>query len=192
MTLTSEDDIGKLTRVLGYLRATPNRDIVYRVGGNMTVRAFIDASYGVHQASGKSHTECAIVPGEAGMLSDRSSKQKIVTKSSTDVELVGLSVSTAQTIHFRNFVEKQGYSIGHVTIYQDNLSCMALMKRCGPGSERSDHINIRHLWVAERVANREVTVEHRLNTNLMHANALTKLLQRAQFERERAGIANWA
>jgi hypothetical protein len=186
-----EDDMGKLKRVLGYLRATSNRGIVLRVGGIMTVRAFIDASYGVHQASGKSHTGCAIVLGEAGVLSARSSKQKIVTKSSTEAELVGLSDSTAQAIHLKNFVEKQGYSVGPVIIYQDNLSCMALMKRGGPGSERSRHINIRHFWVAERVANGEVTIEH-LNTNLMHANALTKPVQGAQFERERAGLTNWA
>ena len=61
-----ENDIGKLKCVLGYLRATSNRDIVLRVGGIMTIRAFVDASYGVHQASGKSHTGCAIVLGEAG------------------------------------------------------------------------------------------------------------------------------
>jgi hypothetical protein len=52
-----------------------------------------------------------------------------------------------------------------VIIFQDNLSCMALMKRGVPGSGRSRHINIRHFWVAERVANGEVTIEH-LNTIL--------------------------
>ena len=66
-----------------------------RVGGIMTVRAFIDASYGVHQASEKSHTGCAIVLGEAGVLSARSSKQKLVTKSSTEADFVGLSDSAA-------------------------------------------------------------------------------------------------
>jgi hypothetical protein len=129
--------------------------------------------------------------GKGGVLSARSSKQKIVTKSSTEAELVGLSDSAAQAIHLKNFVEKQGYSVGPVIIYQDNLSCMALMKRGGPGSERSRHINIRHFWVAERVANGEVTTEH-LSTNLMRANVLTKPVQGAQFEKERADLTNWA
>ena len=65
------DDMGKLKRVLGYLRATSKLGIVLRVGGIMTVRAFIDVSYGVHQDSEKSHTGCAIVLGEAGVLSAR-------------------------------------------------------------------------------------------------------------------------
>jgi hypothetical protein len=157
----------------------------------MTVRAFIDASYGVHQASGKSHTGCAIVLGEAGVLSARSSKQKIVTKSSTEAELVGLSDSAAQAIHLRNFVIEQGYSVGPVVVYQDNLSCMALMKRGGPGSERSRHINIRHFLLAEKVAAGDVVIEH-LSTDLMYANALTKPVQGAQFEKERHGLTNWA
>jgi len=57
------------------------------------------------------------------------------------------------------------------------------------GSERSRHINIRHFWVAERLANGEVTTEH-VNINLMHANALNKPVQGAQFERERSGLIN--
>jgi hypothetical protein len=89
------DDMNKLRRLLGYLRATKNRGIVLRVGDNMTVCALIDASYGVHQSSGKSHTGCVIVFGDAWGLSARSSKQTIVTNASTEAELVGLSDSVA-------------------------------------------------------------------------------------------------
>jgi hypothetical protein len=185
------DDIAKLHRLLGYLRASQHRGIVLRIGDTMIVRAYIDASYGVHQSSGKSHTGCAIVLGEAGVLAARSSKQKIVTKSSTEAELVGLSDSVAHAIHLRNFIMGQGYDQGPVVIYQDNLSCMALVKRGGPGSERSRHINIRHFWVAERVTAGEVIVEH-LGTNLMFANALTKPVQGVQFVRERHGLTNWS
>lgn len=184
------DDVAKLRRLLGYLRATPNRGIILRIGEHMSVRAYIDAAYGVHGASGKSHTGCAIVLGDAGALSVRSCKQKIVTKSSTEAELVGLSDSAAQAIHLRNFVIEQGYELGPVIIYQDNLSAMALMKRGGPGSERSRHISIRHFWIAERVADGEVVIEH-LSTEKMHANVLTKPVQGSQFLQEREGLTNW-
>ena len=49
-------DMGKLQWLLGYLRATPNRGVVLRVGNIMIVRAFVDVSYGVHASSGKYHT----------------------------------------------------------------------------------------------------------------------------------------
>jgi hypothetical protein len=78
--------------------------IVLRIGEHMTVRAYIDAAYGVHTSSGKSHTGCAIVLGNAGALFCKSTKQKIVTKSSTEAELGGLLDTATQAIHMRNFV----------------------------------------------------------------------------------------
>jgi hypothetical protein len=123
----------KLTRLLGYILGTPHREITFKIGNFMSLKVFIDAAYGVHKESGKSHTGCAIVLGEGGPLYAKSCEQKIVTKSSTEAEIVGLSDTASQAIHTRNFLEAQGHSIGPATIYQDNKSCMALIKRGGPG-----------------------------------------------------------
>jgi len=130
------------------------------------------------------------VLGEGGPVSVRSTKQKIVTKSSTEAELVGLSDTASAAIHLRNFVLAQGYDTGPAVLYQDNLSCLALMKRGGPGSERSRHINIRHFWLHEKASDGEVAYEH-LGTKKMFANALTKPVQGSQFLVERAGLTNW-
>ena len=184
------DDLAKLHRLLGYLRASRYRGIVLRVGEHMTIRSYIDAAYGVHTVSGRSHTGCAIVVGSAGPVYVKSSKQKIVTKSSTEAELVAVSDTASQCIHLRNFVIAQGYEVGPAIIYQDNLSCMALMKKGGPCSDRSRHINIRHFWLKERVDGHEVIVEH-LGTEKMFANLLTKPVQGAQFLRERRDLTNW-
>jgi len=177
--------MAKLKRLLGYLLGTRHRGIVLRIGENMTVRASIDAAYGVHSGTGKSHTGCAIVLGEAGALFAKSSKQKIVTKLSTEAKLVGLSDTAMQAIYLRNLVQAQGYDIGPVVIYQDNTSCMALMKRGDLGSERSRHINIRHFWLCEMVTDGEVIIKH-LGTAIMFANALTKPVQDQQFI-----LTNW-
>lgn len=190
VALCDIDDLAKLRRLLGYIRLTRDRGIILRIGDEMVVRAYIDAAYGVHQDSGKSHTGCAIVLGEAGPLFTKSAKQKIVTKSSTEAELVGLSDTASQAIHLRNFIIAQGYETGPAVIYQDNMSCMALIKRGGPGSERSRHINIRHFWLSEKVAQEEVIILH-LGTDEMFANILTKPVQGAQFDRERQGLTNW-
>ena len=185
-----QDDLSKLKRLLGYLKGTRERGIVLRIGEHMRVRAYIDAAYGVHQESGKSHTGCSLVIGDGGPIYSKSTKQKIVTKSSTEAEIVGLSDTASHAIHLRNFVQAQGYVVGPAVLYQDNLSCMALMKRGGPGSERSRHIHIRHFWLCEKVADKEVIIEH-LGRADMHANLLTKPVQGAQFLRERRGLTNW-
>ncbi len=141
--MTCLDDMSKLKRVLGYLRATQHRGIVLRVDNEMAVHAYVDAAYGVHQSSGMSHTGCAIVLGDAGVITAKSSKQKIVTKSSMEAELVRMSDFDAQAIHMIHFMVGQGYVVGPAIIHQGNLSSMALVKRGGPGSERSRHNNIR-------------------------------------------------
>jgi hypothetical protein len=184
------DDMAKLKRLLGYLLGARHRGIVLRVGDYMQVKAFIDASYGVHPESGKSHTGCMIAIGDVGPIYVKSSKQKIVSKSSTEAELIALSDTASQAVHIGNFIKAQGYSVGPVVLYQDNMSCMALMKRGSPGSERSRHINIRHFWVKERVDNKEVIIEH-LGTDKMWANALTKPVQGKQFIVERLGLTGW-
>jgi hypothetical protein len=82
------DDLAKLRRLSGCIGHTRTRGIVLRIGRTMVVKAFIAAAYGVHQDSGKSHTGCAIVLGESGPIFAKSCKQKIVTKSSTEAEVL--------------------------------------------------------------------------------------------------------
>ena len=69
------DELAKLHRVLGYIRATRYRGIALRIGESMTVSGYVDASYGVHAQSGKSHTGCVIVVGEAEPVFVKSTKQ---------------------------------------------------------------------------------------------------------------------
>ena len=185
-----EDDLGKLRRALGYLLGDRERGIVLRIGDQPCVRAYVDAAYGVHTSSGRSHSGCATIVGAAGPSHVKSSKQKIVTKSSTEAELVASSDYASHALWVRNFLRGQGYETGPVVLYQDNMSAMALMKRGGPASERSRHIDIRQFWVKERVDAGEMVVRH-LPTALMFANIMTKPLQGQQFVAERAMLTNW-
>ena len=115
------EDIRKLERVMNYLRATSGRGIVFRPGNEeLQVRLFVDAAYGVH-SNGKSHTGACIVIGDIGAVHCKSEKQRIVTKSSTEAELVALSDSCNQGLHVRKFLQSQGHAVGAIILYQDNL-----------------------------------------------------------------------
>ena len=186
-----EDDLRKLRRLLGYLRATRERGVVLRIGDEIGVKAYIDAAYGVHSSSGKSHTGCAIVVGEAGPVDTKSAKQSITTKSSTEAELVALSDTASRAIHLRNFIIEQGYDVGPAVIYQDNMSTLALIKRGRPGAEGSRHIAIRHFWLKERVDSLEVSLEHLGSAKMGSANMLSKPVQGLQFEQERDMLTTW-
>jgi hypothetical protein len=191
VTKCDRDDLNKLKRLLGYLRATRERGIVLRIGNEVEVRAYIDAAYGIHTDCGKSHTGCAIVVGESGPVDTKSSRQSITTKSSTEAELVALSDTASRAIHLRNFIIHQGYDVGPAIIYQDNMSTLALIKRGRPGAEGSRHIAIRHFWLKERVEGHEVSLEHLSTQKMGPANVLTKPVQGGQFVQEREMLTNW-
>ena len=196
VTKSTLQDLGKLRRLLRYLHYSHNiehhRGIRLTPGEHgLNVRAYIDAAYGVHD-SGKSHTGSAITIGTSGPIHTDSKKQPIVTKSSTEAELVATSDSVNQAFHVRNFIVSQGHEAGPVTLFQDNLSCMALLEKGRSTSARTKHISIRYFWVKERMANGELQVTHLGTEHMGAANILTKPLQGSQFIKERLQLTNWA
>jgi hypothetical protein len=187
----NEEDMGKLRRLIRYMRGTLDRGICLRPGPmGASVRNFVDAAYGVHP-DGKSHTGTCIMIGEAGPVHVRSNKQSIVTKSSTEAELVGTSDSCNEAFYIRNFIIAQGTSTGPVTLYQDNLSTMALLENGKSSNIRTRHIQIRYFWTRERVDDGELEVVHLRTEEMGPANILTKPVQGAQFVLERQQLTNW-
>jgi hypothetical protein len=183
-------DLTKLHRVLGYLRATPDRGIAIEFGDDPRVHSYIDASYAIHQRDGKSHTGAALMFGK-GPLYVTSVKQAIVAKSSTEAELIAFSDVASEVVCLRNFSIDQGYSSAPAVVYQDNNSTMSLVDNGGPCSKRSRHIDIRHFWMAEKIADKSMTVV-RCPTTIMWANVLTKPTQGVQFVTEVTGLTNWS
>jgi replicative superfamily II helicase len=155
----------------------------------MVVQAHIDASYGVH-GNGKSHTGCKVTIGKSGASYFRSAKQKIVTKSSTEAELVALSDSANVPIHIARFLRAQGYAVPSVILYQDNKSAMALIAKGYSTSDLTKHISLRYFWVTEKVQDGTVVLVY-CPTLEMHSNSLTKPVQGKQFIKERAGMTGW-
>jgi hypothetical protein len=190
-TKADMDDVSKLSRALRYVRDSPNRGIRLSPGAHgVSVRAYVDAAYGVHM-DGKSHTGVSIFIGNAGPVFVRSTKQPITAKSSTESELIATSDSANQVFHIRNFIIAQGHDHEPATIFQDNMSCMALLEKGRSTSMRTRHIQIRYFWVKERVDNGEAVIMHMRSESMGPANALTKPLVGKQFIEERQQLTNW-
>jgi hypothetical protein len=147
-------DVEKLHRLVRYIIGTADLGVVLRPGElGIVVRLYVDASCGVHH-DGKSHTGACVVIGDTGAVHCTSVKQDIVVKSSKEGELVAVVSNAAnQGLSSRQFLIAQGYKMEPVILYQDNLSCMAMLARGRSGSERTRHIAIRYYWTKERVDN---------------------------------------
>ena len=182
------DDYKKLARAIRYLRAT--QDLVLRLstGRDGMIRWWIDASFGVHPTM-RGHTGSTMSMGYGSVYSS-SKKQKLVTRSSTECELVGVHDVMPQLEWTRLFLDAQGYQVQDTILYQDNKSAM-LLERNGraSSSRRTKHIHLRYFYVKDRVDAGAMHIEH-CPTEDMLADFFTKPLQGGPFRRMRDRIMN--
>ena len=110
----------------------------------------------------------------------KSGKQKIVTRSSTEAELVGISDSLSQILWSREFLLHQHLNIGPAVLYQDNMSTIFLSEKGRSTSERTRHIKIRYFFIHHYIQTKEIVLQY-LPTEDMIADLLTKPLHGSRF-----------
>jgi hypothetical protein len=184
----SRGDICELLRGLAYLKGTKELGIHLKPSTDLEIQAHVDTSFAPHKDF-KSHTGVVISLGQ-GPIFVKSTKQRIVTKSSTESELVGLSDATTQVVWTREFLMEQGYNMGPANIYQDNQSTIAMVNSQRAPNAASRHINVRHYFVRDRQEQGQVQVLYK-PTDDMIADMLTKPLQGKKFRLLRDLLLNW-
>ncbi len=82
-----------------------------------------------------------------------------------------------EALFWKSFLTGVGYQItAPIRILSDNQGSIALSKNPGH-HDRTKHIDVKHHFVRERVADGTITLEH-VGTNDMAADVLTKALVR--------------
>ena len=116
-------------------------------------------------------------------------KQKLVTRSSTECELVGMYDVLPQVMWTKHFLCAQGYPV-KTRVNQDNTSTMLLAKNGRSSStKRTKHIELRYFFIHEKVKNGEIEIEH-CPTTEMRADFFSKPLQGKLFYKQRDHIMN--
>ena len=186
LTCPDEDDFKKLTRMIQYLRHALYMCLVLSKDDTDNIRWWIDASYAVHPDM-RGHTGATMSMGSGSVFSG-SWKQKLVTRSSTESEVVGVYDVLPQILWTKKFLEDQGVSIKETVLYQDNMSSMLLEHNGRQSStKRTKHMDIRYFYVSDHVRNKTLSLKH-CPTEEMLADYFTKPLQGALFNRLRNHI----
>lgn len=104
----NEDDYTKLTRVMRYLDDTKDLMLTISADGSFNIYWWVDASFAVHPDM-KSHT----ITGCRMRVCDfrTSVRQKLVGRSSTEAELIGVHDVLPQILWTRNFLLSQGWPV---------------------------------------------------------------------------------
>ena len=178
-----EDDYKKLIRMMQYLHGTKGMVLTLRASDEGIIRWWIDAPYAVHEDM-KGHTGAALSLGK-GVIYSGSWKQRLVSRSSTESEMVGVYDVLPQVLWTKQFLEEQGRLDTTTVVYQDNTSSI-LLERNGRSSstKRTKHMHIRYFYITEQVRNKVVHITH-CPTEEMVADFFTKPLQGSLFTKMR-------
>jgi hypothetical protein len=186
----TKQDGARLTRVLQYLRHTKHKKLILNASGKH-IELPIDSSYAVHPKTRKSHTGVQISLGR-GTVFAASVKQRIVTKSSSEAELVGTSDGMSQAIWTKHFLDALDWNPDSpIILYQDNQSAKILEEQGWTSNGRMKHLDIRYFWVKQYVDANVMQVRW-VDTHNMVADILTKPLQGAIFVKLRDRLLGYA
>ena len=151
-----------------------------------SVRWWIDASYAVHPNM-RGHTGATMSMGNGSVFSG-SWKQKMVTITSTESEVIAIYDVLPQILWTKKFLEDQGVTIKDPVLYQDNMSSM-LLKWNGRQSstKRTKYMDIWYFYVGDHIQNKTLSLQH-CPTDEMLADFFAKPLQGSLFIRLRNHI----
>jgi len=153
----TDQDWKKLERVIKYLNGTRDLCLSIKAHKPLEIKAYIDASFATHMDR-SGHTGMYVTLG-IGTIYCKSTKQRIVCRSSTESELVAVADGLLVLIWMRNFLIAQGYTdIGPVQIFQDNRSTITLINKGRSTSQRTRHIDIRYFFIHDRIGSGEAVV----------------------------------
>lgn len=172
----------KAMRVLKYLNGTKDLKLVIKPPSSLDFDVYVDASHLVH-ADGKGHSGCVISFG--GAIEAFSNKQRLVTKSSFEAELVCADSGVSSALWQRRLMLDLGYGRRVPTImYEDNMSVIKAAAKGEGDFKRTKHIAMRFFSIKEHIDDGDVVLKY-LHTKEMVADILTKPLQGALFRKLR-------
>lgn len=181
-------DLKKLHRVLTYINGTKHLQLTLRPSES-NLHMYVDASYAIHQDC-KGHSGAIISIGAGGgPVYATSTKQKLVSKSSTESELNALHEALSQLEWLQNLLSELGYPSAPATVYEDNMSTIILARDGVKSAGRSKHIQVRYFYVKQLIEQQRINLVH-LTTDQQIADILTKPVVGAQFLRLRKLLLN--
>ncbi|CAN0444816.1 unnamed protein product, partial [Ectocarpus fasciculatus] len=140
---------------------------------------YIDASWATHD-DGHGRTGIVIMIADCAVAS-WTSKQKMVTRSSTESEIVALSDGITQVMWFKLWMGEEGHSVAPIKVYQDNEAVLKLMRSPRRTNQRTKHLDVRFFYARDLEKARDIELVW-LPTKHMVADLLTKPLQGSLFK----------
>ena len=171
-------DMKLAEHVLKYMYASRNKRMyIYGFGESPKLYIYTDAAFDVYAGS-MSHSGLAVFLGRSGgALYISSNKQKCVSHSSTEAEVIAAMEGVYVGQYYRDVLLELGLDV-EVVHYEDNKSAIALIESGVQGFDRKDRHTIRKINSMHGYFNDHKNVSYMLycNTHWMVCDGQTKCL----------------
>ncbi|CAJ2641032.1 unnamed protein product [Trifolium pratense] len=128
-------------RILRYLRGTQFQSLLFPSSSSLELHAYSDADWAGDPTDRKSTTGFCIFLGDS-LISWKSKKQDIVSRSSTEAEYRAMATTTSEIVWLRWLLSDMGVSLSKATpMYCDNKSAIQIAHN-SVFHERTKHIEI--------------------------------------------------
>jgi hypothetical protein len=145
-------------RIFRYLKGTINLSLYLVHALLIALHGFCDADWAGCHDDRRSTSGFAIYMGN-NMLSWGAKKQATVSRSTAEAEYRVVASTTAELMWFLNLLQSIGYCLPPLKLYCDNISAVTMAKNL-VFHHRTKHIEIDVHFVRERVAHRDLLLEH--------------------------------
>ncbi|XP_057250750.1 uncharacterized mitochondrial protein AtMg00810-like [Beta vulgaris subsp. vulgaris] len=143
-------DFKAALHVLQYLKGTLNYGLFYSSNSDLQLTGFSDVDWGTCAYSGRSLTGWCIFLGKS-LISWKTKKQKVVSKSSAEAEYRSLSQTTSEVAWLQGILEDLKVSVVQpIPMYCDNKAAKHIAENhCV--NERTKHLKLDVCYVRENV-----------------------------------------
>ena len=181
-------------RVYAYLNGIKDEQrIVLNAVSVEKVVATADSAYAVDKDCKSTSAGCIGFPGAEGNISYFlwvHKTQPIVTRSSSESELVAASYIVEYGLWVTYMLDELGLGKRVIELEQDNTSSISFIQRGRGTFSRTKHIKVRWFWLAMLMEDGELVIKH-VPTEEMTADILSKPLPYAAFLKLLFKLIGW-
>ena len=159
-------------RILRYLKNSPGKGLLFKSHGHLNVEGYCDADWASCLDDGRSTSGyCVFVGGN--LVSWRSKKQSVVSRSTAEAEYRAMSLVLSEMLWLRNLLsELKVLRKCPLRIWCDNMSAINIANN-PVQHDRTKHVEIDRFFIKERLDDGSIELRH-ISSGGQIADSLTK------------------
>ena len=171
----TEQDLENAKRVLKNHGKTIDEKMRFKAKVAFKPQKYADASHHLYETG---HVQAGIIiTNGSAPVGHRSAKLKLITRSSSELELCSLEDASTYAVWYKNLLQDMGIVTGAIEILQDNKRTI-IMATQGLNFRHNKHIMARKMYIQERIEMGEVILKY-CKTSDMVADILTKVTNKS-------------